>query len=97
MCTSPTPTHMKNIILVTLMITQASSLTWIISLEARLTDRQPTVFLHPYDTPASDTPIFIAPPPDRPARPVQQHSTEDSELLPRIALDTEPDGALFPR
>ena len=90
---------MKNIILVTLMITQASSLTWIISLEARLTDRQPTVFLHPYDTPASDTPIFIAPPPDRPARParpVQQQSTEDSELLPHIALDTEPDGALFP-
>jgi hypothetical protein len=89
---------MKNIILVTLMITQASSFTWIISLEARLTDRQPTVFLHPYDTPASDTPIFIAPPPDRPARPVRQiqQGTEDSELLPRIALDTEPDGALFP-
>ena len=88
---------MKNIILVTLMITQASSLTWIISLEARLTDRQPTVFLHPYDTPASDTPIFIAPPPDRPRRPARQHATEDSERLPRIALDTEPDGALFPR
>jgi hypothetical protein len=88
---------MKNIILVTLMITQASSLTWIISLEARLTDRQPTVFLHPYDTPASDTPIFIAPPPDRPMRPARQHAAEDSELLPRIALDTEPDGALFPR
>ena len=87
---------MKNIILVTLMITQASSLTWIISLEARLTDRQPTVFLHPYDTPASDTPIFIAPPPDRPSRPVQQHATEDSELLPRIALDAEPDASLFP-
>jgi hypothetical protein len=87
---------MKNIILVTLMITQASSLTWIISLEARLTDRQPTVFLHPYDTPASDTPIFIAPPPDRPMRPARPYATEDSELLPRIALDTEPDGALFP-
>ena len=87
---------MKNIILVTLMITQASSLTWIISLEARLTDRQPTVFLHPYDTPASDTPIFIAPPPDRPARAIQRQDTEDSELLPRIALDTEPDASLFP-
>jgi hypothetical protein len=88
---------MKNIILVTLMITQASSLTWIISLEARLTNRQPTVFLHPYDTPASDTPIFIAPPPDRPMRPARQRQdAEDSELLPRIALDTEPDGALFP-
>ena len=87
---------MKNIILVTLMITQASSLTWIISLEARLTDRHPTVFLHPYDTPASDTPIFIAPPPDRPMHPARQHVAEDSELLPRIALDTEPDGALFP-
>jgi hypothetical protein len=87
---------MKNIILVTLMITQASSFTWIISLEARLTDRQPTVFLHPYDTPASDTPIFIAPPPDRPSRPIQRQDAEDSELLPRIALDKEPDGALFP-
>ena len=96
MCTTPTTPNMKNIILVTLMITQASSFTWIISLEARLTDRQPTVFLHPYDTPASDTPIFIAPPPDRPARPIQHHQTEDSELLPRIALDTEPDAALFP-
>lgn len=92
---------MKNIILVVLLVTQASSFTWIVSLEARLTDRQPTVFLHPYDTPASDTPIFIAPPPDRPARPVRpiqrQPMEEDSELLPRIALDTEPDGALFPR
>jgi hypothetical protein len=87
---------MKNALLIILLVTQASSFTWIISLEARLTDRQPTVFLHPYDTPASDTPIFIAPPPDRPARPIQ-HDTEDSELLPRIALDTEPDGALFPR
>lgn len=87
---------MKNIILITLLVSQASSLTWIVSLEARLTERNPTVFLHPYDTPASDTPIFIAPPPDRPARPVQHHRTEDSELLPRIALDTEPDGALFP-
>jgi hypothetical protein len=56
------------------------------------------VFLHPYDTPASDTPIFIAPPPDRPSRPARQiqQDTEDSELLPRIALDTEPDAALFP-
>jgi hypothetical protein len=88
---------MKNALLITLLVTQASSFTWIISLEARLTDRQPTVFLHPYDTPASDTPIFIAPPPDRPARPIQRQDTEDSELLPRIALDTEPDGALFPR
>ena len=87
---------MKNIILVALLVSQASSLTWIVSLEARLTERNPTVFLHPYDTPASDTPIFIAPPPDRPARPVQHHRTEDSELLPRIALDTEPDAALFP-
>ena len=87
---------MKNIILITLLVSQASSLTWIVSLEARLTERNPTVFLHPYDTPASDTPIFIAPPPDRPARPVQHHRTEDSELLPRIALDTEPDAALFP-
>jgi len=87
---------MKNIILVTLMITQASSLTWIISLEARITDRQTTMFLHPYDTPASDTPIFIAPPPDRPSRPIQRQDAEDSELLPRIALDTAPDGALFP-
>ena len=87
---------MKNIILITLLVSQASSLTWIVSLEARLTERNPTVFLHPYDTPASETPIFIAPPPDRPSRPVQHHRTEDSELLPRIALDTEPDGALFP-
>jgi hypothetical protein len=89
---------MKNIILITLLVTQASSFTWIVSLEARLTDRQPTVFLHPYDTPASDTPIFIAPPPDRPSRPARQiqQGTEDSELLPRIALDTEPDAALFP-
>ena len=87
---------MKNIILITLLVSQASSLTWIVSLEARLTERNPTVFLHPYDTPASDTPIFIAPPPDRPARPVQHHQNEDSELLPRIALDTEPDAALFP-
>jgi hypothetical protein len=89
---------MKNALLITLLVTQASSFTWIVSLEARLTDRQPTVFLHPYDTPASDTPIFIAPPPDRPARPARQiqQGTEDSELLPRIALDTEPDGALFP-
>lgn len=87
---------MKNIILITLLVSQASSLTWIVSLEARLTERNPTVFLHPYDTPASDTPIFIAPPPDRPARPVQHHRSEDSELLPRIALDTEPDAALFP-
>ena len=86
---------MKNIILITLLVSQASSLTWIVSLEARLTERNPTVFLHPYDTPASDTPIFIAPPPDRPSRPVQQN-VEDSELLPRIALDTEPDAALFP-
>ena len=85
---------MKNIILITLLVSQASSLTWIVSLEARLTERNPTVFLHPYDTPASDTPIFIAPPPDRPS-PVH-HQTEDSELLPRIDLDTEPDGALFP-
>ena len=87
---------MKNIILITLLVSQASSLTWIVSLEARLTERNPTVFLHPYDTPASDTPIFIAPPPDRPSRPVRHHRTEDSELLPRIALDTEPDAALFP-
>jgi hypothetical protein len=89
---------MKNIIRITLLVTQASSFTWIVSLEARLTDRQPTVFLHPYDTPASDTPIFIAPPPDRPSRPARQiqQGTEDSELLPRIALDTEPDAALFP-
>jgi hypothetical protein len=89
---------MKNALLITLLVTQASSFTWIVSLEARLTDRQPTVFLHPYDTPASDTPIFIAPPPDRPSRPARQiqQGTEDSELLPRIALDTEPDGALFP-
>ena len=87
---------MKNALLITLLVSQASSLTWIVSLEARLTERNPTVFLHPYDTPASDTPIFIAPPPDRPSRPVQHHRTEDSELLPRIALDTEPDGALFP-
>jgi hypothetical protein len=87
---------MKNALLITLLVTQASSFTWIISLEARLTDRQPTVFLHPYDTPASDTPIFIAPPPDRPSRPIQQHAAEDSELLPRLALDREPDGALFP-
>lgn len=87
---------MKNIILITLLVSQASSLTWIVSLEARLTERNPTVFLHPYDTPASDTPIFIAPPPDRPSRPVQHHRAEDSELLPRIALDTEPDAALFP-
>jgi len=86
---------MKNIILITLLVSQASSLTWIVSLEARLTERNPTVFLHPYDTPASDTPIFIAPPPDRPSRLVQPQ-TENSELLPRIALDTEPDGALFP-
>ena len=88
---------MKNALLITLLVSQASSLTWIVSLEGRLTERNPTVFLHPYDTPASDTPIFIAPPPDRPARPVQHHQTEDSELLPRIALDTEPDGALFPQ
>lgn len=87
---------MKNALLITLLVSQASSLTWIVSLEARLTERNPTVFLHPYDTPASDTPIFIAPPPDRPSRPVQHHQAEDSELLPRIALDTEPDGALFP-
>jgi hypothetical protein len=95
MCTTPN-TNMKNALLITLLVTQASSLTWIISLEARLTDRQPTVFLHPYDTPASDTPIFIAPPPDRPARPIQRQDTEDSQLLPRIALDTEPDASLFP-
>lgn len=87
---------MKNIILITLLVSQASSLTWIVSLEARLTERNPTVFLHPYDTPASDTPIFIAPPPDRPSRPIQHHRSEDSELLPRIVLDTEPDAALFP-
>jgi hypothetical protein len=87
---------MKNALLITLLVSQASSLTWIVSLEARLTERNPTVFLHPYDTPASDTPIFIAPPPDRPMRPARQLATEDSELLPRIALDTEPDGALFP-
>ena len=43
---------MKNIILITLLVSQASSLTWIVSLEARLTERNPTVFLHPYDTPA---------------------------------------------
>ena len=88
---------MKNIILITLLVSQASSLTWIVSLEARLTERNPTVFLHPYDTPASDTPIFIAPPPDRPSRQIQPQDTEDSQLLPRIALDTEPDAALFPQ
>jgi len=53
--------------------------------------------LAPVRHPGSDTPIFIAPPPDRPMRPARQHATEDSELLPRIALDTEPDDALFPR
>ena len=90
---------MKNAILITLLVSQASSLTWIVSLEGRLTERNPTVFLHPYDTPASDTPIYIAPPPDRPDRParqIQPQDTEDSQLLPRIALDTEPDAALFP-
>jgi len=34
---------MKNALLITLLVTQASSFTWIISLEARLTDRQPTI------------------------------------------------------
>ena len=87
---------MNIILLITLLVSQASSLTWIVLLEARLTERNPTVFLHPYDTPASDTPIYIAPPPDRPSRQNQPQDTEDSQLLPRIALDTEPDAALFP-
>lgn len=83
---------MKNALLVTLLVTQASSLTWIVSLEARLTERNPTVFLHPYDTPASDTPIFIAPPPDRPRR------QADEQLLPSLddALASGPDASLFP-
>ena len=83
---------MKNILLVTLLVSQASSITWIISLEARLTERNPTVFLHPYDTPASDTPIYIAPPPDKPRRQI------DEQILPSLdeALASGPQGELFP-